>query len=122
MSNADRQKRYRDKQRDAQEIMAKAAGVTVPLSDCGTERNAQGSDWHTEKGQEILGGLLEQVGPAETLADVPYLDLSIRLHYMRDWKRTPEYKEVMRRLNTFTAAELEQQGQFIPCWKQQEAA
>ena len=38
---AERQKAYRDKQRNSQEAMARAAGVTVPFSDCGTECNAQ---------------------------------------------------------------------------------
>ncbi len=37
---AQRQKRYRDKQRNSQEAMAKAAGVTA-VSDYGVDRNAQ---------------------------------------------------------------------------------
>ena len=94
MSNAGRQKRYRDKKRNApavENVTEMAQGVTVE-----PERNA--------------------------LADVPYIDLSIRLHYMRDWKTSPEYIEVMRRLHTFSVAELEEQGQFIPVGKYREAA
>ncbi len=56
------------------------------------------------------------------LADIPYIDLSIRLHYMRDWKQSPEYKEVMRRLHTRTVEQLEAEGQFVPCWKYREVA
>ena len=37
MSNASRQKRYRDKQRRAQEAIAQRSGVTVPVPDGGIE-------------------------------------------------------------------------------------
>ncbi len=40
MTNAERQKRYRDKMRNAQEVKAKAAGVIIPVLDDGIERNA----------------------------------------------------------------------------------
>ena len=34
-----------------------------------------------------------------------------------DWLNSPEYAEVVYRLLTCTAQELEQAGQFVPCWK-----
>ncbi len=40
-----------------------------------------------------------------------------------EWKTSPEYKEIMHRLHTLTAGQLELEGQWIPCWKyKQEAA
>ncbi len=51
------------------------------------------------------------------IEDVPSPELQRRLHYMRDWKQSPEYKEIMRRLNTQTVEQLEQAGQFVPVAK-----
>lgn len=56
MSNAERQKRYRDKQRNAQEAMAKAAGVTA-VPDYGVERNAQEPESVTRVTPEQEGAL-----------------------------------------------------------------
>lgn len=40
-----------------------------------------------------------------------------------EWKRSPEYDEIMHRLRTLTVEQLELEGQFVPCWKyKQEAA
>lgn len=56
--------------------------------------------------------------------DVMYMtaaELIRRLHYIRDWKRSPEHVEIMRRLHTMTVEQLEAQGQPVPAWKREEA-
>lgn len=49
-------------------------------------------------------------------------ELLRRLHYITDWKRSPEHLEIMHRLHTLTVAELEAAGQPVPAWKVQEEA
>lgn len=126
MSNADRQKRYRDNKRNAQEPETVTRVTPEP-------KGALRSDWHTEKGQEILGGMLKQLDePAPVVNKHPHrpaipgdsdytgcckvvdgvwqvdntkpdikdmsdAELIRRLHYIKDWKQSPEHKEVLRR-------------------------
>ena len=43
-------------------------------------------------------------------------------HYPRDtWTASPEYKELMRRLNEWSIDGLKAGGYYIPCWKYKEA-
>ena len=58
------------------------------------------------------------------LNDVLYGDLYRRLcsYPGMSWKPSLEYAEIMYRLYTLTVDQLELEGQFVPCWKYQEAA
>ncbi len=86
MSNAERQKRYRDRKRNAQAM-------------AGPARNAQAIP-----GDPDYVGCCKQVDgkwvvdntkpPVKDMSDD---ELVRRLHYIKDWQRSPEHEEVLRR-------------------------
>lgn len=86
MSNADRQKRYRDKKRNAQATADGARNALAVPGDpdyVGCCKVVDG-EWQVDNTKPII-------------LSVPDNELIRRLHYIKGWKYSPEHKEVMRR-------------------------
>ena len=91
MSNADRQKRYRDSKRNAPRentlVERIFMGPNVTRVTVKPERNALAIPGDPD--------YVERCKPA--VKDMPTDELVRRLHYIKDWQRSPEHKEVLRR-------------------------
>lgn len=77
------------------------------------------------KPEQIATGTSEPEQGTHPLDDVLFDDLYRKVcsYPGLAWKTSLEYKEIMHRLHTLTAEQLELEGQWVPCWKyKQEAA
>ncbi len=127
MSNAERQKRYRDSKRNApvtelpQSVTEARYGVTPDLERNSPKVTPQDTPQSTNGGGVVvehpprtrlvaIPGDPDYVGCCKLVAGVwqvdntkpdvkamPTDELVRRLHYIKDWQRSPEHQEVLRR-------------------------
>ncbi len=100
MSNADRQKRYRDSKRNAP-VTESVTRVTVK-----PERNALAipGDPDYVGCCKLVGGVWQVDNTKPDVKAMPTDELVRRLHYIKDWQRSPEHQEVLRRRKQEAAA------------------
>lgn len=100
MSNADRQKRYRDGKRNAQESETVTRVTPEP------DRNAPEPRTRIVPipGNADYVGCCKQVdgvwqvdNTKPSIKGMSDVELIMRLHYVRDWQRCLEYEEIRRR-------------------------
>ncbi len=97
MSNAERQKRYRDGKRNAQQAES-VTRVTVDAA-----RNARTRTVAIPGDADYVGccrqadGVWQVDNTKPSVKDMPTNELIRRLHYIKDWQRSPEHLEVLRR-------------------------
>lgn len=135
---AERQKRYRDSKRNAPKMLEHQDSAQIngernaPVTESVTRvtiepaRNARalpGDSDYVGVCKEVDGVCVVKPDPVD-ITTLTAIELQIRMKRYRglDWPNSPEHKEVMHRLHIRTVAELESQGQFVPCWKYREAA
>ncbi len=116
MSNADRQKRYREKKRNAPvtELDRNAPESVTPVTDL----LKPGDDGYVGCCFEDADGVWKVRPPADIpLADMTRQQLKAAQDRYEDWVNSPPHKELLRRLHSYSLARLKREGYWIPAWK-----
>lgn len=118
MSNAERQKRYRDNKRNADRNVT-GENVTVtpdrnaPVIGKPGDPDYNGCCYQDEDGNWQVRK--DETDPKHMSRQ--RIQAKIDSYPGDSWKGSPEYKELMRRLHKYSIDRLESEGYAIPAWK-----